>query len=127
GTGERFDTVLPFAGRALSGTVTDHAGRPVEGARVRELGSGALAFTGGDGGFVLTGLKGGKAVVQAQRRDERSPLREVDLGGAQAPEPLPPVLGDRQAPAVAVAVADASGTPVAGAFVFLEEEGKGQR
>ena len=55
--GERFATVLPFPGLAISGSVTDADGKPVEGARVRELTSGAIAFTSADGSFSLAGLK----------------------------------------------------------------------
>src|SRR5262249_51364406 len=42
--GDRFETLLDFPGLAVSGTVTDRDGKPVEGARVRDLTGGALAF-----------------------------------------------------------------------------------
>jgi len=124
---ERFETVLPFAGMALTGIVVDREGKPAEGARVRELTSGALGLTPADGSFSLLGLKAGKAVVQAQRQEETSQAVEVQLPGERRPEPLRLVLGEPKAPKVTVLVTDPAGTPMPGAFVFFEEEGKGQR
>lgn len=125
--GSHFETVLPFAGLALAGRVTDEGGRPVQDARVRELTSGAFAFTRADGGFVLAGLRAGKSQVQARLREQASELREVEIAPDQPAEPLLLVLGRNEAPALAVRVVDRAGAPVSGAFVFLEQEGKGQQ
>jgi hypothetical protein len=125
--GDRFETVLSFPGLAVSGTVTDRDGKPAEGARVRELMSGALAFSRADGSFSLVGLKAGKVVLQAQLLEQKSPLNELELREDQPPDPLHLVLGEQPAPALTVQVADAAGAPIPGAFVFLEEEGKGLR
>jgi hypothetical protein len=125
--GERFETVIKFPGLAVSGTVSDRDGKPVEGARVRELIGGALAFSRPDGSFSLAGLKPGKAAVQAQRMDETSEVSEIELGGETAAAPLHLVLGERKGPTVTITVVDAAGAPAAGAYVFFEEAGKGQR
>ncbi len=125
--GSHFETVLPFAGFALAGRVTDESGRPVPDARVRELASGAFAFTRADGGFVLAGLRFGKAQVQARFRDQASELRELLIAPEEPAEPLLLVLGRHDAPSLAIRVVDRSGAPVSGAFVFLEQEGKGQQ
>jgi hypothetical protein len=125
--GDRFETVLEFAGFAALGTVTDAEGKPVEGARVRELTSGALAFSQADGSFALAGLKAGKAAVQAEHSNQRSKVSEIQLGGEAAPPPLRLVLGEHQGPTVTITVVDAAGAPAAGAYVFFEEAGKGQR
>ncbi len=125
--GDHFETVLPFAGLALAGRVMDGKSRPVQDARVRELTSGAFAFTRSDGGFVLAGLRAGKAQVQARFRDQTSELREVAIAPEEQAEPLLLVLGQNDAPAITVRVVDRAGAPVSGAFVFLEEEGKGQQ
>jgi hypothetical protein len=88
--------------------------------------SGALAFTGADGSFSLTGLQPGKATVQAELEEQTSPLAEVELAD-RLPEPLHLVLGEKRTLTLTVRVVDAAGSPAAGAFVFLHEEGKGQR
>jgi carboxypeptidase family protein len=124
---EHFETVLPFAGLALSGIVVDREGRPAAGARVRELASGALAFVAADGSFSLAGLRPGTARVQARREEETSSLAEVEIQAEHPPEPLRLVLGQHQMPTVPVQVTGGSGAPVVGAFVFFEEEGKGLR
>lgn len=125
--GERFDTVLSFPGLAVSGIVADPKGRPAEGARVREMVSGALAFAGADGSFSLIGLKHGRAIFQAQLQELSSPLAEVELREDQVPEPLHLVLGERSAPKVTIQVTNGDGLPMPNAFVFLEEEGRGRQ
>ncbi|HXU29699.1 MAG TPA: carboxypeptidase-like regulatory domain-containing protein, partial [Thermoanaerobaculia bacterium] len=124
---EYFETVLSFPGLAVTGTVVDREGKPVERARVRELTSGGIAFSDPEGNFSLVGLKAGKSVVQAQLQDQTSPLAELNLRIGERPEPLRLVLGQRKAPSLTVRIVDAGGAPVPGAFVFLDEEGKGQR
>lgn len=124
---ERFDTVLPFAGLSLAGVVTDRDDRPVEGARVRDLTGGGMAFTDAEGRFLLAGLKEGLVAVQARHGEQTSPVEQRELTPDRAPEPVLLVLGDHESPVVTVAVADESGAPVPGAFLFFEEEGKGVR
>lgn len=125
--GDRFETVLSFPGLAVAGTVVDREGKPVDRARVRELTSGGIAFSGADGKFSLAGLKPGKSVIQAQLQDQTSPLAELELKIGETAAPLNLVLGERKAPSLAVRVVDSGGAPIPGAFVFLDEEGKGQR
>lgn len=125
---ERYETVLTFAGRGVTGRVVDEDGHPVEGARVRDLEQGgALAFSAADGSFSLTGLSGERAVLEARKDELTSPATEVELAGDRTPEPVELVLGTRSAPKLEVRVAGATGEPVGGALVFLEEEGKGIR
>ena len=125
--GETFETVLSFPGLAVAGTVADEEGRPVERARVREMLSGGIAFSGADGRFSFAGLKPGKSVFQAQDRERTSAPAEIELATGETPEPIHLVLGQRKAPSLAVRVVDRVGVPVPGAFVFFDEEGKGQR
>lgn len=124
---EQFETVLPFPGRGLAGRVVDQEGAPAEGARVREMTTGALAFADADGRFSLPGLKPGKAVVQAQLGQQASDLLETVLEPDREPEPVVLVLGDAKPPTLVVRVVDAGKAPVPGAFLFVEEQGKGQR
>ncbi len=125
--GDHFETVLSFPGLAVAGTVTDREGKPVDRVRVRELTGGGIAFSSADGKFSLVGLKPGKSVFQAQLQEQTSPLAEMELKIGETPPPLHLVLGERKAPSLAVRVVDSGGAPIPGAFVFLDEEGKGQR
>lgn len=125
--GEHFETILSFPGLAVTGTVVDRAGQPVERARVRELAGGGIAFSDREGRFSLVGLKPGKSVIQAQLQDQTSPLAELNLRIGETAEPLRLVLGERKVPSLTVRIVDAGGAPIPGAFVFVDEEGKGQR
>jgi hypothetical protein len=125
--GSEYETILTFAGGAVAGIVLDPENRPAEGARVRDLGTGAVAFTGTDGSFVLTGAAPGKHSVQAERGELASPVADAEVVPDRPGDLLRLVLGERQDPEIRVQVLDAEGVPVAGAFVFLEEEGRGQR
>ncbi|MFL6201870.1 MAG: carboxypeptidase regulatory-like domain-containing protein [Thermoanaerobaculia bacterium] len=125
--GSEYEAILTFPGGALAGIVLDPENRPAEGARVRDLGTGAVAFTGADGSFVLTGAAPGKHSIQAERDELASPVADTEVVPDRPGDLLRLVLGERQDPEIRVLVLDAEGVPVAGAFVFLEEEGKGQR
>lgn len=124
---EQFETVLPFPGRGIAGRVVDEEGSPAEGARVREMASGAMAFADADGRFSLPGLEPGKLVIQAQLRQQASDLLEIVLQQDREPEPVVLILGDAKPPTLEVRVVDAGKVPVPGAFLFVEEKGKGQR
>lgn len=120
-------TVLLFPGGFLTGTVVDSRSRPAPGARVRDLDSGAVAFAGPDGSFVLAAAEPGRHSLQAERDGlESSVIDAVALADGTG-EPIRLVLEERQSPEIRVQALDADQVPVAGAFVFLEEEGKGQR
>ncbi len=123
--------VLTFPGGAIAGVVLSPDERPAEGARVRDLDSGSVAFSGSDGGFVLTGVAPGTHHVQAEREELTSAVVSTAVSTEEAAgrsgDPIRLVLGDRQAPEIRVQVFDSHDVPVPGAFVFLEEEGKGQR
>lgn len=125
--GSEYEAILTFPGGSLAGIVLDPESRPAEGARVRDLGTGAVAFTGSDGSFVLTGAAPGKHSIQAERDGLASPVTEADVVPDEPGALLRLQLGERQNPEIRVQVVDAEGSPVAGAFVFLEEEGRGQR
>src|SRR6185369_10898947 len=124
---ERFEAEISYPGLAVTGQVLDEEGHPAERARVRELTTGALAFAAADGTFALTGLAGPKAVLQARLDDLSSAVRELALSPDRAPEPVVLTLSKRSADRIEVGVADATGFPASGAFVFLDEEGKGVR
>ncbi len=62
------------AGGSITGTVNDrHSGEPIAGARVEVTGAAgpftAVAFTGRDGAYTVTGLPSGSYIVQASARD----------------------------------------------------------
>ncbi len=124
---ERFETVISYPGLVVTGRVVDEEGQPAEGARVREMTSSALAFAGPDGGFTLSGLGGTKAVLQAQRDELGSRVVEIELEPDRPPEPVLLTLGSRADSRIDIRVVGEGGSPMAGAFVFLEEEGKGTR
>jgi hypothetical protein len=124
---ELFEVEVSYPGLAVTGQVRDEEGKPVEGARVRELTTGALAFAAKDGSFSLTGLAGPKAVLQARLDDLSSTVRELSLSPDRAPEPVILTLSRRSASRIEVQVSDTAGSPMSGAFVFLDEEGKGVR
>lgn len=124
---ERFETVISYPGLVVTGRVVDGEGQPAEGARVREMTSGVLAFVGPEGNFTLSGLGGTKAVLQAQLDELSSPMVEVELKPDHPPESVLLTLGRRAASRIDLRVVGTDGSPTAGAFVFLEEEGKGTR
>jgi hypothetical protein len=111
----------------VTGTVKRPGGEPAAGARIRELASGSFALSAADGTFSLVGLKPGKSWIQAELLELKSALEEIELREDRPPEPLSLLLGEERAPSIVLQVFDAAGTPAAGVFVILEEEGKGQR
>ena len=54
-------------------------------------------------------------------------MQEVELQEEGSTAPVRLVLGDHDSPGLSIQVTDTAGGPAAGAFVFLEEEGKGLR
>lgn len=124
---ERFETVVLFPGASVTGVVTDASGGPVEGARVTEIASGALAFSAADGTFSLGGLAPGSVSLQAREGERTSPIVKAEIETGRTTDPIHLILGKGSRVSLAVRVIDAAGAPAAGAFVFLEEEGNGQR
>lgn len=125
---ERTEVVLDFPGLMLTGIVLGEDGEPAAGARVREIGSGALAFSATDGSFHLPGPEGAtRASVRAESEGLASPEVEVALEPGRVPDPVRLTLERRSPPSIETLVVDSEGLPVAGAFVFLEEEGRGFR
>jgi hypothetical protein len=118
---------LSFRGRSLAGVVVDSDERPVEGARVRDLGSDALAFSGADGSFVLAGLAPGAHQLHARLGERTSRIVRAVLEPGREPEPVTLTLDERPEDRIEVLVVGGGGEPAAGAFVFLEEEGRGSR
>ncbi len=128
--GEKYETRLDFPGAGVEGLVTDED-RPVEGARVRELATGALAVTGTDGRFHLTGLEAGLVRLQARREERASPVVELRIESGRRPDPVHLPLREAADPEIRVTVLSAAlsgeAAPVPGALVFLQEEGRGER
>lgn len=124
--GERYETRLDFPGFGVEGLVTDED-RPVEGARVREIATGALAVTGADGRFRLTGLEAGLVRLQARQDERASAVLELRLETGRRRDPVHLPLREPADPELRVAVLSADGAPVPGALVFLQEEGRGER
>jgi hypothetical protein len=125
---EKAEILVDFPGLTLTGVVLGEDGEPVAGARVRELGSGALAFSAADGAFRLSGPEGADRIsIQAEHQGLTSAEVEVALEPGRAPDPVRLTLERRSPPRIETLVVDREGVPVAGAFVFLEEEGRGFR
>lgn len=122
-----YSMVLTFPGGVLAGIVLDPDNRPAQGARVRDLGSGAVAFSGPDGAFVLTGTEPGTHSLQAERDELASPVVKAESLAGGAGDPVRLVLGKRQDPEIRIQALDTNQSPAPGSFVFLEEEGRGQR
>lgn len=116
------EIALRFPLLALHGTVVDGDRRGVAGARVAELSQGAFALSAADGSFQLEGLEPGRLRVHARHGDTSSEVATVELAAGDTPEPIELELAERQRP-LTVEVVDANGSPVAGALVFLEQEG----
>jgi len=126
--GDHFEAVLPFAGSNLAGVVVTKDGNPAAGATVSELTSGAVAFARPDGTFSFVGLAApGKLALQARQDELSSTVATIELSAERLPDPVRLVVQQQDPPQVAVTVLDRSGSPVAGAMVFFEEEGKGMR
>lgn len=122
--GSEYRTVLSFPGAAVVGVVVDERGKPAAQARVRDVESGALAWTGPDGDFELTGISAGKRLLRAERNELASPVTEVEVPADRPGEAVRLVLGPRRNADIAVRVMDADGSPAPGALAILEEEGK---
>lgn len=125
--GSEYVALLAFPGGTIFGAVFDSQDRPAEGARVREITSGAFAFAGLEGAFELTGLTPGKHYLQAEHDELASQVKEIEVVAGGTAEPVRLVLEERHDPEIQVLVLGPQGAPVPGAFVFLEEEGRGQR
>lgn len=118
---------LTFLGHAIAGRVIDLEGTAVEGARVRELGSGTLVWSGRDGGFRFVGIADGTYFVRADARGEESATVQLELAAGEAAEPVELVLGTRdREETLRILTVDGDELPVAGAFVFLDT-GQGLR
>lgn len=120
--------VLPYPGFSIIGTVLDADGQIVEGARVREVEGGTTILSAADGSFRFEGLRAKTYFFSAAKDEAASETLEVAVGDGQPLEPLVLVLRpEGRRPALEVRVADERGTPVAGAFVFVELPGRGVR
>jgi hypothetical protein len=124
---ERFATTLSFPGLAVTGAVIDQEGRPVAGARVRDLTRGTVILTGADGSFGFAGVEPGTIALQARLRDQTSAIVRVEVEADRPPDPVALVLGTGTTPRLEITVVGADGGPAGGAFVFFEEDGKGLR
>ena len=124
---ERYQVALDYPGAVVRGLVTDREGRPAAGARVRALGRSALAIAGAGGRFTLAGLEPGRHRLEARLDEAVSRPVEVEVAPGPEPEPVVLVLGPDDPVRLHVAVLDAAGSPVPGALVFLEEEGRAPR
>jgi len=117
---DAFQTVLRYAGGVVRGQVRNRDDEPVPGARVEELGSHAVVFSGGDGGFILAGLSPGSVELQARKDSAVSRVAKVTLESGKTPPPVLLVVGEDRNAEVQVTVSDADGNPLAGALVFLQ-------
>jgi hypothetical protein len=124
--GEVREVRLEFPGRRVVGIVIDRGERPVAGARVSDLEGGAVSISKSDGSFELSIAEERPLRLQA-RKDERSsevlllaPASEIE------PKQIRLVIEERE-DEIPILVAQANGDSIPGAFVFLQEEGKGIR
>lgn len=119
---------LPFPGFSVTGTVLDEEGRPVEEARVREVEGGTTTLSAKDGSFRFDGLRAKTYFFSALKDEAASDPLETAVGEGQPKAPLVLTLqADGRHPLLEVRVADESGAPVPGAFVFVDLPGRGLR
>lgn len=124
--GEVRDLLVRFEGQGITGVVVDDEGLPVPRATVREVNLGSFAYSRSDGRFAMVGLRPGVLRLQAREGDRYSDPVEVVLEPDRAPDPVRLTVSVEHAGEVPVRVWTGSGTPAAGAFVFLEPEGSGR-
>ncbi|MHB8997975.1 MAG: carboxypeptidase-like regulatory domain-containing protein [Thermoanaerobaculia bacterium] len=110
--------VLSYPASVVRGVVVDAERRPVARAEVRELRGGGFALTRDDGSFVLAGPPPGRWEVQARHVGRSSSISSVLVEEGRETEPVELVL-DAEANTFRVHLVS-SGTPVAGAIVFIE-------
>ncbi len=120
--------VLPFPGFAVTGTVLDEEGRPVEEARVREVESGATTLSAKDGSFRFDGLRAKTYFFIASKDEAASDPLEVAVGEGQPKAPIVLDLhADGRHPVLEIRVTDERGAPQPGAFVFVDLAVRGLR
>lgn len=119
--------IVRFGGESLLGRVVDREDRPVTDAQVMEHARGAFGRSDEVGAFRLHGLGAGPFALQARSAEGASRVVEGEIEPGRAIEPIVLVLGEERALHLDVTVERVDGTSAVGAFVFLQEEGKGQR
>jgi RNA polymerase sigma factor (sigma-70 family) len=101
-------------GARISGTVADHAGRPISGARVR-AGTSPAALAKRDGSFEIEGLNPGRQIVSAEASGHGAAQVAVSIDGRGNVQGVRFVLGPEAV--VEGRVLDRSGQPLAGASI----------
>jgi hypothetical protein len=124
---DSYTTMIELSGNVLAGQVVDRDGKPAADARVRLVGDGTTVLAAPDGSFAFTGLDPGRYVLQAHAGDLESPPAQVELSAERPSDPLRLIVDRPRRTELHVAVLDASGSPAGGAFVFIEELGRGTR
>ena len=115
---EPFVSVV-FPGAVLRGEVLDENGKPVMGARVRELDGHAASISDGNGHFEVPGLSPGTVRVQATSGNFSSAVTPVLLDEARSEEVTLRLERDTQRK-IAVHILRTDGAPAASALIVMD-------
>ncbi|HET8798455.1 MAG TPA: carboxypeptidase-like regulatory domain-containing protein, partial [Thermoanaerobaculia bacterium] len=114
---------IEFAGSVIRGSVVDASGKPVQGARIREIQGPLFAMTTSEGTFTISGVLPGTHRLQASLGMKSSSIREIRIeDGKQAPD-VALVLEDKRRNELAITVTGLHGEPRPHALVFVEAAG----
>jgi hypothetical protein len=112
--------LIHYPGETIAGIVVDHDSLPVSRAVVREIIGGHSAITRTDGTFAVAGLSPGTFRLQAEYRDSRSDVVEVELDPRRRIDPVRLMLAHRTADVLLIRLLTSDGRPAANGFVFVE-------
>lgn len=117
------EIVVAFDGSVIRGRIVDERGKPVAGARIREIEGPLHAMAAGDGSFTIMAVPAGTHRLQAALGGRTSAIVDVHVeAGKQVPEILLQI-GSAEREVLSIDVLGMHGEPMPGAFVFVELNG----
>lgn len=114
------NVILRYDAATVRGVVLDEQSNPVRRAMVRQLDGNAAATTADDGTFAIVGLAPGTYRFRAELAALRSDTAVVEIELGRHADPLQLVLRSEGDDTVVIRVRTRSGSPAAGALVFVE-------